>query len=295
MTTIAEVRKQMVAKLKATAMASPELTVDLLIGLIIGKDRVFVLAHPEYPLDDDARTKLDDLVVRRARGEPLQYLTGEREFYGRSFHVTPDVLIPRPETEFLVETAINLIQKRFSFPVHLADVGTGSGCIAVSVLREVPSAFCCAIDYSFPALRIAEQNARKHGVANRMAMVCGDLLESFAPREYFDLIFSNPPYVARMDYNNLPVEVRDFEPDLALFGGDDGFAIYRRLIPASHYRLKAGGYLLLESGAGQMVEMMRLTAEAGFSVEATIRDLQGILRCLVVRKAARKSHRSMHG
>ena len=286
MNTIADARKQIVAKLKATATTSPELTADLLTGFIIGRDRVFVLAHPEYLLDDDTCTRLDDLVARRVCGEPLQYLTGEREFYGRSFHVTPDVLIPRPETEFLVETVVDLIQKRFSFPVHLADVGTGSGCIAVSVLCEIPSAFCCAIDYSLSALRIARQNARKHGVADRMAMICGDLLEGFVPRECFDLIFSNPPYVARMDYNNLPVEVRNFEPALALFGGDDGFEIYRRLISASHSKLKAGGYLLLESGAGQIAEITRLTEEAGFSVETTVKDLQGILRCLVVRKAA---------
>jgi release factor glutamine methyltransferase len=297
MDTIATARKRIIEKLKRAGTESPELTADILIGFAIGRNgnRVFVLGHPEFELDDDARARLDGFAERRAGGEPLQYITGEREFYGRSFHVTPDVLIPRPETEFLVETAVGIIQKQFPFPIRLADVGAGSGCIAVSVLCEIPSAFCCATDCSLAALGIATQNAHRHGVANRLARVCGDLLEGFAAGECFDLILSNPPYVARMDYNALLIEVRGFEPDLALFGGDDGFEIYRRLIPSSHSKLKAGGYLLLELGEGQIAGVTRLAEAVGFSIEMTINDLQGIPRCLVARKAAQESHRSTHG
>jgi release factor glutamine methyltransferase len=283
---------------------APELTADLLVGFALasddapagdpcggaskGKDRVFVLSHPGHRLDDDARARLDAFAARRAGGEPLQYITGEREFYGRSFHVTPDVLIPRPETEFLVEAAVGIIRERYGrrlSPARVADVGTGSGCIAVSVLGEAPAAFCHAIDRSPLALRVARRNARRHGVEGRLALVCGDLLEGFSP-ECFDLILSNPPYVARMDYNSLPVEVRGFEPHLALFGGEDGFEVYRRLVPASHSRLKAGGFLLLELGAGQDAEVARLARSAGFSVESAIEDLQGTPRCLVARKTA---------
>ena len=302
METIAAARRGIIHKLKRASVESPELTADLLIGFVIERNRAFVLCHPEYPIDDDSIGRLYALTARRARGEPLQYLTGEREFYGRAFHVTPDVLIPRPETEFLVETAVGLIiknrredrrenRKRFPPVIRLADVGTGSGCIAVSMLCEIPETFCCAIDCSFPALSVAGENARRHLADGRMALLCGDLLTGVAPRECFDLILSNPPYVAQMDYNNLSSEVREFEPDLALFGGGDGFDIYRRLIPASFRYLSTGGYLLLELGAGQAGEVERLASEAGFFTETVVKDLQGIPRCL----AARKPQRSVHG
>ena len=284
---IATARRRIIRELMRVGVESPELTTDLLIGFVIERDRVFVLCHPEYPLDDDSSARLDALTARRARGEPLQYLIGEREFYGLAFHVTPDVLIPRPETEFLVETAVGLIQKnRKQLPskIRLADVGTGSGCIAVSLLHEIPDAFCCATDYSFSALSVAGKNARRHGIADRMTRLCGDLFTGVAPRECFDLVLSNPPYIARMDYNSLPVEVREFEPDLALLGGDDGLDIYRRLVPASFERISAGGYLILELGVGQAVYIEKLAAKAGFLTEMIVNDLQGIPRCLAARK-----------
>ena len=294
METIASARNGIIRELKQAGTESPELTADLLIGFVIERDRVFVLSHPEYPLNDDSRRRIDALTARRARGEPLQYLTGEREFYGRVFHVTPDVLIPRPETEFLVETAAELIRKnrkRFPSVIRLADIGTGSGCIAVSMLCEIPDASCCAVDCSFSALTVAAQNARRHGVGGRMTRLCGDLLTGVVQRECFDLILSNPPYIARMDYNDLPVEVREFEPGLALFGGGDGLEIYRRLIPASFERLSAGGYLILEMGAGQAEEVERLAVKAGFLTKTVIKDLQDIPRCLAVRKPQRNAYR----
>ena len=287
METIAAARREIIQILKQAGTESPELTADILIGFVIERDRIFVISRPEYQLDDASRARLGDITARRARGEPLQYITGEREFYGRAFYMTPDVLIPRPETEFLIETAVGLIRKnreRFPSTIRLADVGTGSGCIAVSMLREIPDARCLAIDCSFPALTVAGKNARRHGVAGSMTPLCGDLFTGFASRECFDLILSNPPYVARMDYNILPVEVREFEPDLALFGGDDGLEIYRRLIPGSFERLAAGGYMLLELGAGQAVDVECMATEAGFVTEMVVKDLQGIPRCLVAWK-----------
>jgi release factor glutamine methyltransferase len=294
METIATTRSRIIREFKRAGIESPELTADLLIGFVIERDRVFVLCHPEYRLDGDSRDRLDALAARRTRGEPLQYLTGEWEFYGRAFHVTPAVLIPRPETEFLVETAVGLIlenRKRLPSTISFADVGAGSGCIAVSILCEIPDSFCNAIDCSLPALSVAEKNARRHGVADRMTLICGDLLTGIAPREYFDLIVSNPPYISLMDYNDLSIEVREFEPGLALFGGENGLDIYRRLIPASFGRLSAEGRLLLELGAEQAKEIERLIMEAGFSTETIVKDLQGIPRVL----AARKQHRREHG
>ena len=292
MKTIETVRNGIIRELRRAEIESPELTADLLIGFVVEHDRVFILSRPEYPLSDDACVRLNDLCTRRVRGEPLQYLIGEWEFYGRAFHVTPDVLIPRPETEFLVETAVGLVmegRERLPPKIRFADIGTGSGCIAVSVLCEIPDAVCCAIDRSFSALHVAVKNARRHNVFSRMAPLCGDLLTGVATCECFDLILSNPPYIARMDYNNLPVEVREFEPDLALFGGDDGYEIYRRLIPASFVRLSAGGYLLLELGAGQAGEVERLAVQEGFFTEIILKDLQGIQRCLVARKLYRST------
>ena len=287
METIETARNSVIRELKRAGTASPELTADILIGFVIERNRVFVLSRPEYPLNEDSRARLEILTARRARGEPLQYLTGTREFYGRTFHVTPDVLIPRPETEFLVETALELVKKnRKMLPavIRFADVGTGSGCIAISLLCEIPDAYCCAIDCSFPALAVAGKNARLHCVDGRLARLCLDLFTGITPRERFNLILSNPPYIAQMDYNNLPVEVRDFEPGIALFGGSDGFEIYRRLIPASFGQLAAGGRLILELGAGQADEVERLAVKAGFLTETLVNDLQGIPRCLVARK-----------
>ena len=293
METIATARRGIIQVLRRAGTESPELTADLLIGFVIGCDRAFVISHPEYPLNDVSRARLDGITTRRARGEPLQYITGEREFYGRVFHVTPDVLIPRPETEFLIETAVGFIRKnreRFPATIRLADIGTGSGCIAVSMLCEIPDAICHAIDCSYPALTVACDNARRHGVAGRMTPLCGDLLTGFASQECFDLILSNPPYIARMDYNSLPVEVREFEPGLALFGGDGGLEIYRRLIPESFERLADGGYLLLELGAGQVEEVERITVGAGFVMETVVKDLQGIPRCLSARIPVWRTH-----
>ena len=287
MKTIAAARREIINKLKQKGRESTEMTADMLIGFAVKRERVFVLTHPEYLLNEDSLAMLDDLADRRARGEPLQYLVGEWEFYGRIFFVTSDVLIPRPETEFLVETAVEFIRKNRKphlSAVRFADVGTGSGCIAVSILCEIPETFCCAIDCSFSALSVARENARRHRVADRMAFLCGDLLTGVAPRERFDLILSNPPYIPRMDYESLSVDVREFEPNVALFGGDDGFMIYRNLIPASFEHLSVGGYLFLEMGAGQAGCIENLAGEAGFLTECVVKDLQGISRCLVARK-----------
>ena len=287
METIAAARLEIIQVLKQAGTESPELTADILIGFVIGRDRVFVFSRPEYQLDDASRARIRVIAARRARGEPLQYITGEREFYGRAFHVTPDVLIPRPETEFLIETAVGLIRKnreRFPSTIRLTDVGTGSGCIAVSILCEIPDARCLAVDCSFPALTVACDNALRHGVEDRMMPLCGDLLTGIVSRECFDLILSNPPYVARMDYNILPVEVREFEPDLALFGGGDGLGIYRMLIPGSFGHLAPGGYILLELGAGQAEDVERMATSTGFVTETVVKDLQGIPRCLAARK-----------
>jgi release factor glutamine methyltransferase len=223
-----------------------------------------------------------NLVLRRTKGEPLQYLTGEQEFFGLGFMVGPGVLIPRPETEILVEKAVKLIGERLE--ARFLDIGTGSGCIAVAVAHEILSARGWAVDISAKALEIACLNAERHGVAERVQFVRSDMLKCFPRASCFDFIFCNPPYVALQDCDSLPIEVRDHEPHSALFGGMSGLEFYEDLIPEIPSRLFDGGYLLLELGMGQAEEVRQLVEGVGLAVETILPDLQGIPRCLVGRK-----------
>jgi release factor glutamine methyltransferase len=215
------------------------------------------------------------LVERRKAGEPIQYITGETEFYGLPFRVTPDVLIPRPETEHLVEKALELAA-RFEHP-RIVDVGTGSGAIAVALARKLPQAHITAVDISGAALDVARENADRNVVSDRIRFLQGDLLAPVGD-ERFDILVSNPPYVPQVDRDSLSVEVRDHEPALALFAGEDGLDVYLRLIPSAFAVLESGGYLLLEIGFGQSVAVAALLKQAGFDGIEFIPDLQGIPR-----------------
>ena len=275
-------------ELKRARIDSPALTADLLLGFVLGRDRVRLLSHAEQEMDEQSWDRLRRLTHRRANGEPLQYLTGEQEFYGLSFKVTPAVLIPRPETEILVEKTIDLIQRHASSSARFADIGTGSGCIAVSVAYCIPTSIGWAIDISAGALKIARENAKRHGVENRIRFVQSDLLECFAQKACLDFIFCNPPYVALDEYDSLPTEVKNHEPHGALFGGASGLDVYRRLIPETVARLMAGGYLLLEVGAGQAQQVGQFMEKEGLSLQPALNDLQGIPRCLIGQKASRE-------
>jgi len=215
------------------------------------------------------------LVERRYKGEPIQYITREQEFYGLPFHVTPDVLIPRTETEHLVEKIVE-IAPCFSRP-RIVDVGTGSGIIAITVAHEWTSAVITAIDISAAALELARRNADRTGVAERIRFLHGDLLAPVAD-ERFDMVVSNPPYVPTGDRDSLSVEVREHEPALALFAGADGLDVIRRLIPAAFAVLEPGGFLLMEIGYGQSGPVAALLKEAGFERIDFVPDLQGIPR-----------------
>jgi release factor glutamine methyltransferase len=284
MQTVASVRAWAIEELKRAQVESPALTADLLLGWILGWDRVRILSHSEQLVQEDAWIRFQNLIFRRAQSEPLQYLTGEKEFYGLVVQVTPEVLIPRPETEILVEQALDLIRQHSLPKARFADIGTGSGCIAISIAYEAPSSVGWAVDLSAAALRIACKNAVRHSVAGRLSFVQADLLECFPRKACLDLIVCNPPYVARKDYDSLPCEVREFEPHEALFGGESGFDVYRRLIPEVFSRLESGGYLLLELGAGQSECVEQLVKNEGLSLERIVNDLQGIPRCLIGRK-----------
>jgi release factor glutamine methyltransferase len=219
------------------------------------------------------------LVKRRRAGEPIQYITGETEFYGLPFRVTPDVLIPRPETEHLVEKVIKLAS-RFE-QARIVDVGAGSGAIAVALAHKLPHAQITATDICSRALAVARKNAKLNEVDLRFLE--GDLLASVAG-ERFEIVVSNPPYVPETDRATLSVEVRDYEPALALFAGDDGLDVYRRLIPAAFDALIPGGYVALEIGYGQSKAITELLACAGFAQIEFVPDLQNIPRVACARR-----------
>jgi release factor glutamine methyltransferase len=252
----------------------------------------WLLAHESDLLAPDRAAAFCDAIERRLAGEPIQYITGEAEFYGLPFHVNRDVLIPRPETELLVEKAFasaeGLRQSGGSASpriseLRIIDVGTGSGAIAVALAHALTFAEITATDISPAALAVARANAARHGVANRIRFLEGDLLAPVAG-EPFDLIVSNPPYVPEGDRATLAVEVRNYEPAQALFAGGDGLAIYRRLIPESSKALAPGGILLLEIGFGQQQAMEALLKKEGFAEIEFFADLQGIPRVAMAQR-----------
>ncbi len=235
----------------------------------------WLMAHQDEAITRDAANALDVSVERRFAGEPIQYIVGESEFYGLDFEVNRDVLIPRPETEHLVEKSVALANG-FARP-NILDVGTGSGAIAITLALELPAAEIVATDIASSALTVARRNAARHGVAERLKFVEADLLDALACRQ-LDLIVSNPPYVPQADSDSLSVEVREFEPALALFAGADGLAIYRRLIPETFCALIPGGFLVLEIGYGQRSAIEKLLSGSGFKDIEFTADLQGIPR-----------------
>jgi release factor glutamine methyltransferase len=252
-----------------------------LLSFVLGKDRTFLISHSEDPIDDSL-DRLREFVERRAAGEPLQYITGVQDFYGREFRVTPDVLIPRPETELLVEAALDVNSRNDAL---ICDVGTGSGCIAVTLLCELPGARAVAVDKSPAALEIARLNAAKQAVADRVVFVVSDCFDALDHNEHqFDLIVSNPPYVAEAALAGLQREVRDHEPRLALSPGPDGLSIIRRLLTAAPAYLKPGGHLLMEIGFDQGEAVRSLVDEAVWTLLEVRPDLQCIPRIVILRK-----------
>lgn len=258
---------------------------ELLLQHLLRRERAALLARWKERLSSDEASIYVRLIHRRFLGEPIQYILGETEFYGLPFSVSPDVLIPRPETEHLVEKAIELAS-RFAAPriaPRIADIGTGSGAIAVALANALPASHVTAIDISPGAIDIAKKNAERNRVAERIRFLQGDLLEP-AAGEQFEMIVSNPPYVSADDRDSLAVEVRDHEPAVALFAGEDGLEVIRRLIPSAFAALVPGGVLLIEIGYGQWPSLCELMADAGFTQIESVSDLQQIPRVACAEK-----------
>ena len=252
---------------------------EVLARCALGWDRATYLARWREPAPPGFGDRFEPLVARRCRREPVARITGQREFWGLDLEVTPAVLVPRPESELLVETALAQLGDRAG-RWAIADVGTGSGCLAIALARELPRARVTATDICPDALAVARRNAARHGVADRLAFHHTDLLDGLPGP--FDLIASNPPYVPDAAIDTLAPEVRDHEPATALQGGPDGLDTVRRLVAAAADRLRPGGWLVMEVGAGQSGAAANIGRGTGMRTVATNPDLQGIPRAVVM-------------
>ena len=259
------------------------LDVEALLFYVAKRDRAWLLSHSNDKAEEDLELRFNALVTRRKTGEPIQYITGMTEFFGLPFAVTPDVLIPRPETEHVVEEVIRLAALLTGEQLSIADIGTGSGAIAVALAHSLPQAKITATDISPAALRIAGENARRNHVSGRIDFREGDLLEPLAGRR-FQVIVSNPPYVPTRDIKSLSVEVREYEPHSALFAGDDGLDVYRSLIPQASEHLDPGARLVVEIGYGQQAGVQHLFEAAGYCEIHFFLDYQGIPRVATARR-----------
>ncbi len=258
-------------------LASPRLDAELLLGFALGLDRIRLIVDSKRPLSDAELGRYRELIKRRRRGEPIAYIRGEREFYGLPFRVDARVLVPRPDTEILVETALGRTRPRALYGRAL-DLCTGSGCIAIAFARQRPTWRTTGTDLSPGALAVARDNAQRIGVTFSTSFAEGDLFAALPADARFELIVSNPPYIPSGDIAGLDADVRDFEPRLALDGGDDGLLLVRRIVEQAPQRLTRGGVLALEIGHDQAPRVAELLQAQGFQAVERKRDYAGIER-----------------
>ena len=262
---------------------SARLEAELLLAHALGCQRMALyVRHGEQPAEEQ-KARFKELVQRRVKGEPVARLLGKKEFFSLEFEVTPDVLVPRPDSEWLATECLTLA-KGIEAPAIL-DLGTGSGCLAVAIAKRHKTAQVSAVDVSAAALEVARRNAEKHKVAERVRFYEGDLFAPLPPEARFGFIVSNPPYIPSADVADLAPEVRDHDPRLALDGGADGFAVIGRILAEGGTRLEEGGWLLCEIGHDQAAEAQRRFAAAGWRVEKTLIDNGGHARVLAARPA----------
>jgi release factor glutamine methyltransferase len=259
------------------------LDAEILLATARDCERIQLYTSFEEVVGEEVRATFRDFVRRRAAGEPVAYLVGQREFFSLTFNVTRDVLIPRPETEHLVVEALDLIKAapQADAPLQVADVGTGSGAIAISIAKHAPQSHVTAVDVSPEAIEVARGNAERHGVTDQMDLVVGDLLEPVPAEPRFGLIASNPPYISQGEWERLPSEIKDYEPTVALLGGTSGTEVVARLVPQAAERLQPGGWLVME--ISPMVEQATrelLAHDGRFESAETTKDLAGLHRII---------------
>ena len=276
-----------VDRLTAARVGSPRMNAELLLMFTLECDRAYLFAHPERELTVEEQDRFEESLTQRARGVPAQYITGHQEFWGMDFIVSPAVLIPRPETEHVIETVLQLVEKndgdRASLPgpIQIVDLGTGSGSIALALAKELPRAEIHATDISAAALDVAHANAARHQLENRIHFHQTDLLQGFDPGT-FDFVVSNPPYVGESEEDEVQLEVRKFEPRNSVFAGPTGLEVIERLIPQAHTMLKPDGWLVIEISGSIAHGVKRLLND--WRQVQIVNDLQGIARVVAAQK-----------
>lgn len=296
--TVLEILNRSTDCLKDHHIENPRLNAELLLARSLNLEREGLYIHLHRQLKEKERGELENLIGRRISGEPLQYILGHQEFWSTDFRVDPRVLIPRPETEVLVEQALLVLtETALGRTPSVLEIGTGSGAVTISLAKEVKDIFLVATDLSRKALSLARENAKGAGVYHQIEFVNGNLFGPFRIfREPFDLILSNPPYIARSEIERLPREVKDYEPLIALDGGEEGLDVYRRIISQASFYLKMGGWLLLEIGYGQGEKVAEeITGNGSFLRPQLIPDLSGIERVVKTQKRYRPESGSLNG
>lgn len=276
--TVQQLLGEAVQRLAEAGCETPQLDARLLLQAATGLSREEMILAPSRPVDPQAASTFGTFIARRMQREPVSRILGEREFYGRPFHVTPDVLDPRPDTETLIAAALALMPAK----ARVLDLGTGSGAIAVTLLAERPDASGMATDLSSKALAVALANAERNGVLPRLVLLEGDWFSPVSGQ--FDIIVSNPPYIPDRDVAGLSPDVRNFDPGLALVGGADGLDCYRALARGVGPHLAAQGHVLVEIGAGQAADVEAIFAAAGLKPAGRHADLGHHVRCLTFRR-----------
>lgn len=293
MPTVGEAVREAAARLRVSGSRSPRLDAELLLAAALGVERTGLLRAPERELTADEARRLEGYVARREAHEPVAYIRGRRAFRTLELEVSPAVLIPRPETETLVDVALEVLAAvpvradgAAEYEPRVLDVGTGSGCIALALAAEDPFVRVTAVDVDEAAADVARRNAARLGLGGRVEVLVSDLLAGLEPDAWFDLVVSNPPYVPAGEYEALEINVRGYEPRLALHGGTDGLDVYRRLLPQAACALLPGGTLAVEVGAGESEAVAELFAATGMYEPARVRaDLAGIPRVVWARRA----------
>ena len=288
MKTIGEALRETEATFRETGSPTPRLDAEVLLSHCLGLKRIRFFTHPEQVLDDKALTDYGDAAKRRQKGEPVSYIIGHKEFWSLSFHVNSAVMIPRPDTEIIVEETLAVMTEQPQDHWSILEIGTGSGAIAISLASEQKNANITATDISETALRVAGENARENNVAERILFIQGDM---FAPLDdqRFDMIISNPPYISCHDFLSLPEGIRRYEPHLALIAGNEGTEFHRRLIGEGLSHLNQGGWLIMEMGTEQGKTIRKYFAAAGYYQDINIRcDYAGMERVI-------KGRRIKHG
>lgn len=280
---ILNVLKEAVTALESCGLTNTRLDAEVLLSSFLKKDRTSLFTHPEQSLTEKELEEFRQLVERRKRGEPVAYIVGKKEFWSLAFEVNRHVLVPRPETEILVEEVLKVCRGERRDNPSILEIGTGSGAISVALASELKNAKIVATDSSQEAVAVASKNAENNGVANGISFLVGDLFKLVSGK--FDIIVSNPPYISQEEYDRLPLEVRGFEPESALLAGTEGTEFHREIIQRGASFLKGGGWLLMEIGSGQKDRVENMLNESHLYDNIAFRDdYAGIARVALARR-----------